>query len=789
MATVTLSPRAAGLTFTEADPNFNSSSPRKKVKREGLRYVPGGPGGGGHWIEAQNKAATSTPTQQPPKAHKGATHNKPEPRPARSSLRERTHNVPAPTPSRPRRDPAAAAQSYTSAADAVAQNDGYKPREERGWEEFHPDLDLEVKLTVFSADEVDGVSVSGQPSPATSGQSFPRPSTPNGRQAHIVSAATTPKRRPGRPPGRRTQSGAMLSGLGIASPPVQRPAPLPSQNPRERLSLPKPSYRPVPSLDRFEQDRAVKQSNYVSGTLEKLGYQKNDRFFRQGEMIRFEELYKDEELESGTTARVEYDMDEQDEAWLDAYNIYRKEQEKVDVINPPIFEVAMTQIEKEWHALEKRIPKSNPKPPQTHRPRSGSSAAVNGETPAQGEEQDTKCAICDDGDCENTNAIVFCDGCDLAVHQECYGVPYIPEGQWLCRKCQQVGKATTTCIFCPNTEGAFKLTTESKWAHLLCSIWIPEVTIANTTFMEPVSQVVDVPPDRWRLNCYLCNQKMGACIQCGSRQCYQAFHVTCARRAKLYLKMKSSHGAAATLDASVLKAYCDKHVPAEWRAEHDVDAATIDAKAYYRREMKGRQWANSRQSALTIGSSQLPQSEEALEEIKNEDEAQQAAATPGQRKKRAEIQKRIWRLPSGAPIVPETVCKAVEQALMKFNPLPKRKEFVAEACKYWTLKREARRGAALLKRLQLQMESFSTAEIARRDFAALGPSGGPKLERRIAFARQIEEEMIRVQEICEDLMQREDVKLREVESLQACVDTVYFPLMPLLRPILDRAKQ
>lgn len=88
------------------------------------------------------------------------------------------------------------------------------------------------------------------------------------------------------------------------------------------------------------------------------------------------------------------------------------------------------------------------------------------------------CDICRSPDAEDENEMVFCDSCNICVHQACYGIAVIPDGEWMCSPCRELGshKKTISCVLCPNSGGAFKPTSNGRWAHVSCALWIPEVS-------------------------------------------------------------------------------------------------------------------------------------------------------------------------------------------------------------------------------------------------------------------------------------------------------------------------
>ncbi|XP_076996163.1 protein Jade-1 isoform X3 [Tamandua tetradactyla] len=168
-------------------------------------------------------------------------------------------------------------------------------------------------------------------------------------------------------------------------------------------------------------------------------------------------------------------------------------------------------------------------------------------------DEDVVCDVCQSPDGEDGNEMVFCDKCNICVHQACYGILKVPEGSWLCRTCA-LG-VQPKCLLCPKKGGAMKPTRSgTKWVHVSCALWIPEVSIGSPEKMEPITKVSHIPSSRWALVCSLCNEKCGASIQCSVKNCRTAFHVTCAFDRGLEMKTILAEN-----DEVKFKSYCPKH--------------------------------------------------------------------------------------------------------------------------------------------------------------------------------------------------------------------------------------
>ncbi|XP_074083353.1 bromodomain-containing protein 1 isoform X2 [Macrotis lagotis] len=427
---------------------------------------------------------------------------------------------------------------------------------------------------------------------------------------------------------------------------------------------------------------------------------------------------------------VEYDMDEEDYAWLEIMNERRKA-DGVSVVSQNMFEFLMDRFEKESYC----------------------------ENQKQGDPQslideDAVCCICMDGECQNSNVILFCDLCNLAVHQECYGVPYIPEGQWLCRHCLQSRARPVDCVLCPNKGGAFKKTDDDRWGHVVCALWIPEVGFANTVFIEPIDGVRNIPPARWKLTCYLCKQKgVGACIQCHKANCYTAFHVTCAQKAGLYMKMepvKEVTGSGTTF--SVKKtAYCDVHTPP--------GCIRRPLNIYGDVEMKNG----------------VCRKEGAVKTVRS---------TSKVRKKTKKAKKTLAEpctvMPTvSAPYIPpQRLNKIMTQVAVQ-----RKKQFVERAHSYWLLKRLSRNGVPLLRRLQSSSQSQRNTQ-QREDDEEI-----QALKEKLKYWQRLRHDLERARLLVELIRKREKLKREQVKVEQVALELQLTPFTVLLRSVLDQLQE
>ncbi|XP_010717572.1 E3 ubiquitin-protein ligase Jade-2-like isoform X1 [Meleagris gallopavo] len=187
-----------------------------------------------------------------------------------------------------------------------------------------------------------------------------------------------------------------------------------------------------------------------------------------------------------------YDLDELDACWLELVNMELKEMEK-----PELDEITLERVLEELETMCYE----------------NMNIAIETEEGLGIEyDEDVVCDVCRSPEGEDGNEMVFCDKCNVCVHQACYGILKVPIGSWLCRTCA-LG-VQPKCLLCPKRGGALKPTRSgTKWVHVSCALWIPEVSIGCPEKMEPITKISHIPASRWALSCSLCKECTGTCIQ------------------------------------------------------------------------------------------------------------------------------------------------------------------------------------------------------------------------------------------------------------------------------------
>jgi PHD-finger/PHD-zinc-finger like domain len=131
-------------------------------------------------------------------------------------------------------------------------------------------------------------------------------------------------------------------------------------------------------------------------------------------------------------------------------------------------------------------------------------------------DEEIVCSVCNNGDSIDENLIVICSKCQLPVHNICYKISAIPDTEWLCDYCKSNPDSTnltSRCYLCPIKGGASKLF-KGKWAHITC-----------TQYLQSCSS--DIDEEKFKLKCFECKLRVGACVQCCHGKCAVAFHVEC----------------------------------------------------------------------------------------------------------------------------------------------------------------------------------------------------------------------------------------------------------------------
>ncbi|KAJ4939788.1 hypothetical protein JOQ06_029224 [Pogonophryne albipinna] len=419
-----------------------------------------------------------------------------------------------------------------------------------------------------------------------------------------------------------------------------------------------------------------------------------------------------------------YDLNEEDVAWLQAAN-----QEFAEMAIPPLDEITMERVMEEFeHCCHENM---------THATETEEGLGIE-------YDEDVVCDVCRSPDGEDNNEMVFCDKCNICVHQACYGIQKVPQGSWLCRICA-LG-ILPKCQLCPKKGGAMKPTRSgTKWVHVSCALWIPEVSIGNPEKMEPITNVSHIPSNRWALICCICKEKSGACIQCSAKNCRTAFHVTCGLHASIEMNTILTED-----DEVKFKSYCPQHSGLEGDESRDRDSedekeSAKDKKGGRRGRVRGEEDTASSSSSCHVAPQILHRVPSHLEELSSR---QQEKRVSLRKLKLQEMEEEFFQFVE------------VEEVAAHTKLLPEVVDFLFQ---YWKLKRKANFNQPLLTPKKDEEES-----LARREHEVL--------LRRLQLFTHLRQDLERVRNLTYMVTRREKMK----RSLWRVQENIFQHQMKLL---------
>lgn len=226
------------------------------------------------------------------------------------------------------------------------------------------------------------------------------------------------------------------------------------------------------------------------------------------------------------------------------------------------------------------------------------------------------CQVCNSGDYQDKNLIVFCSLCNVSTHQNCYGMQKVPKEDWLCDLCIKFGAngKYLRCWMCNCRGGVLKesdipiqsefLKRNGNYTEFMNSkepelgsfiedmkkveypvkqlydfykesykfsdeelknepvpqnMWVHSSCVLWNKYISVKDNKLkgfqDVPIYQFLKNCAVCNSSVGCTIKCCRDDCNVYYHVECGRRVKLFMEMIGSSNNHRFL------MYCASHTP------------------------------------------------------------------------------------------------------------------------------------------------------------------------------------------------------------------------------------